>query len=99
MKYLQVQWKVRLTVVLVVSFAVSLLITSVEMTDWAAQINQEGYSHGEEGGAPGAASALRYVLPLVKEIILIGVPLGISLLVMNIFGRIKRSAKARKQKV
>lgn len=89
MKYLQTQWKFRLTVVLVVSIIASVLLMGLEMTDWAAQINQQGYSHGG-GEKPNAPSALMFILPFVKEIILIGVPMSISLLVMKLFGRKKK---------
>ncbi|WP_375748748.1 hypothetical protein [Vibrio sp. HN007] len=94
MKYLQTQWKFRLTVVLVTSMMVSVLLVGLEMTDWAAQINQQGYSHGD-GEKPDAPTMLMFILPFIKELILIGVPMTLSLLLMKIFGRKKRLQKAR----
>ncbi|MDB1124706.1 hypothetical protein [Vibrio algarum] len=95
MKYLQYQWKSRLAVVLAVSVVISVGMVMLDMTDWATQINQQGYSHGE-GDGPDVPSALMYILPFVKEIVLIGVPMSISLLLMRIFGRKKRSSKVRR---
>lgn len=94
MKYLQTQWKPRLAIIVTVSIVISVFMVSLEMTDWAAQINLQGYSHGDgEAEGPGAASILRYILPFVKELILIGVPMAIALLLMKIFGRKKRTQK------
>ncbi|MGY8896847.1 MAG: hypothetical protein ACKVI8_02360 [Paraglaciecola sp.] len=95
MKYLQYHWKSRTFVVLAISIVVSILLISLELTDWAAQINQQGYSHGSEGGdGKGIPSALRYILPFVKELVLIGVPLLLSLLLMKVSRWIRRAKKA-----
>ncbi|MDO6840497.1 hypothetical protein Q4602_13505 [Paraglaciecola chathamensis] len=92
MKYLQYHWKSRTFVVLAISIVVSILLISLELTDWAAQINQQGYSHGSEG--KGIPSALRYILPFVKELVLIGVPLLLSLLLMKVLRWLRRAKKA-----
>jgi hypothetical protein len=94
MKYLQTEWKTRLPVVMLISIAISALLVGLELTDWAAQINQEGYSHGE-GEGPSGPSVLMYILPFVKEVVLIGVPMALSLLVMKLFGRKKNTSKRR----
>lgn len=86
MKHLKKRWRLRLTLVFVVSVLVSALLVLLEMTDWAVQINKVGYSHGDgEGKNPPAV--LMYILPFIKEIILIGVPMTLSLLIMKLFKR------------
>ncbi len=96
MKYLQYQWKSRLGVVLIVSIVISAAMMMLEMTDFARQINLQGYSHGE-GDGPSGPAALMFILPFVKEIILIGVPMSLALLVMKIFGGKKRSSRMRRE--
>ena len=94
MKHLKQQWKTRTSIVLVVSVLVSLLLVSLELTDWAAQINQQGYSHGAaEGEKPKIAAILMYILPFVKELILIGVPMLLTLGIAKLLGLIKRVVK------
>jgi hypothetical protein len=94
MKHLKQQWKTRTSIVLVVSVLVSLLLVSLELTDWAAQINQQGYSHGAaEGEKPKIAHILMYILPFVKELILIGVPMLLTLEIAKLLGLIKRVVK------
>lgn len=95
MKHLQYHWKSRTLVVLVISIVISMLLVLLESTDWAAQINQQGYSHGgEDGEGKGIPSVLRYILPFVKELVLIGVPLLLSLLLMKVLTWFKRAKKA-----
>ncbi len=89
MKYLKTHWKSRLVIVLMVSVAISVLMIVIEQTDWAAKINQEGFSHGENG-EPKGPSFLNYILPFVKELVLIGIPMGISLLILKVSNRKKR---------
>ncbi|KPV90529.1 hypothetical protein AN395_03123 [Pseudoalteromonas sp. P1-30] len=94
MKHLKQQWKTRTSIVLVVSVLVSLLLVSLELTDWAAQINQQGYSHGTaECEKPKIAPILMYILPFVKELILIGVPMLLTLGIAKLLGLIKRMVK------
>lgn len=94
MNHLKQQWKTRTSIVLVVSVLVSLLLVSLELTDWAAQINQQGYSHGAaEGEKPKIAPILMYILPFVKELILIGVPMLLTLGIAKLLGLIKRVVK------
>jgi SNF family Na+-dependent transporter len=95
MKYLQYQWKSRLGVVLIVSIVISAAMMMLEMTDFANQINQQGFSHGD-GDGPSGPAALMFILPFVKEIILIGVPMLLALLVMKTLGRKKRNTRVRK---
>jgi hypothetical protein len=90
MKYLQYHWKPRLVSVLLVSVAVSLLLVALDQTSWAQQINLQGYSHGEsEGAGPNIPYVLMYILPFLKEIVLIGVPMLITLLFVKLFGQFK----------
>lgn len=91
MKYLQYHWRSRTFVVLLISVVISVLLIFLELTDWAAQINQQGYSHGGEGGEGNKMpSFLRYILPFVKELVLIGVPMLLTLLVLKLSNITKR---------
>lgn len=90
MKHLKQQWKTRTSIVLVISVLVSLLLVSLELTDWAAQINQQGYTHGAaDGKKPNITPVLMYILPFVKELILIGVPMLLTLGIAKLIGLIK----------
>lgn len=80
MKYLQKHWQSRTTIVLITSIIIGILLATLDLTTWAEQINQQGYSHGAgEEGARKIPAIMRYILPFVKEFILIGVPLLITL--------------------
>ncbi|MEM5507420.1 hypothetical protein WNY98_00930 [Pseudoalteromonas sp. AS71] len=94
MKYLKQQWKTRTSIVLIVSVLVSLILVALERTDWAMQINLQGYSHGSaEGEKPNIAPILMYILPFVKELVLIGVPMLLTLGIAKLFGLIKKRFK------
>jgi len=95
MKHLQINWKSRVTLLLVVSIIISLLMISLELTSWAEQLNQQGSLPHGDGHAGGKGkgdmpSILRYILPFVKEIVLIGVPLFITLGLMKFTALCKR---------
>lgn len=95
MKYLQYRWKSRLAVVMIISILVSVLLIFLEQTDWAAEINQQGYSHGEseegqEGDQRSFPSYLMYILPFIKELILIGVPMALVIYIAKLFGWLKQ---------
>lgn len=97
MKHLTQQWQSRTSIVLIVSIVVSLLLVALELTDWAAQINLAGYTHGSpDGEKPNIAPILMYILPFVKELVLIGVPMLITLGIIKIFGLISRLFKNNK---
>lgn len=97
MKHLTIQWKSRTSIVLVVSLLVSLLLITLELTDWAGEINHQGYSHGSpDGEKPSIAPILMYILPFVKEIVLIGIPLLFTLGIIKLSGLIKRLFKSNK---
>lgn len=89
MKYLAYRWRARGIVVVSISILLSVLLILLDRTDWAAHINQQGYLHGGEGNK--IPIFLRYILPFVKELVLIGVPLLLTLLFLKIFGMLKRS--------
>ncbi|GHB77421.1 hypothetical protein GCM10008107_28670 [Psychrosphaera saromensis] len=90
MKYLKNSWQSRTFTVLLVSIVVSVLLVTLEQTQWAEQINQQGYSHSGGGdGQRNISTILMYVLPFVKEFILIGIPLGLALLVMKLITGLK----------
>ncbi|WP_413699555.1 hypothetical protein ACLKMH_19245 [Psychromonas sp. KJ10-10] len=89
MKYLAHQWKFRFTLILLISIMLSVLLVQLDLTLWAEQINQQGFSHGVEEGKK-MPSALKYILPFVKEIVLICVPMFITLLLMKFWASLKR---------
>lgn len=95
MKYLQHRWQSRLLMVMLVSLLVSALLVTLELTGWAEQINQQGYSHGDgDGGERSIPAALMYILPFVKEFILIGVPMLLTLLWIKVFRKVKTAIKS-----
>ena len=100
MKYLQYNWKSRVFVILIISIIASTVMVALELTDWAEQINQQGYSHGSdsEGDKERAniAPALMYILPFVKEIVLIGVPMLLTLLILKLSSMFKSTFKRKK---
>ena len=97
MKHLTQQWQSRTSIVLIVSIVVSLLLVTIELTDWAAQINLAGYTHGSpDGEKPNIAPILMYILPFVKELVLIGVPMLLTLGVIKLYGRITRLLSRKK---
>ena len=88
MKYLRYQWKSRFTLILLTSIILGLLLVQLDLIPWAEQINQQGFSHdGEEGKK--IPSALMYILPFVKEIVLICVPMFVTLFFMKFYATIK----------
>ena len=87
MKYLATHWKPRLFTVLLISTLLSIAMIALELTPWAEQINQQGYTHGD--GQRDIAPILVYILPFVKEIILVGVPLIITLLYLKLYALLK----------
>ena len=98
MKHLQINWKFRTIIILVVSSVISVLMISLELTSWAEQINQQGnLPHGDGKGKGDMPAILRYILPFVKEIVLIGVPLFITLGLIKLTALLKRvMAKKRR---
>ncbi|WP_440874188.1 hypothetical protein [Thalassotalea sp. PLHSN55] len=94
MKYLKVHWRQRVFLLSLVSVSISLLMISLELTDWAQQINELGFSHGDnENNGKSIPSAMRYILPFVKELVLIGVPMGLALLWLKILRKLKHKFK------
>lgn len=91
MKYLQINWKSRTLIVLLISVLISVLLISLELTSWAEQINQQGFSHGDsDGERPNIPSGMIYILPFVKIIVLMGVPMLVSLLLIKCPAMLKR---------
>lgn len=67
-------------------------MVSLELTDWAKQINQLGFSHGVgEDDKKSIPVAMMYILPFIKEFILIGVPMLLTLLWIKVFRKLKRT--------
>ncbi|GIU52589.1 MULTISPECIES: hypothetical protein [Shewanella] len=95
MKHLNYRLKPRLTVALAISVVISLMLILLELTPWAEQINLQGYSHGN-GEKPDIPSYMRFILPFVKELILIGVPMLLTVFVMKFYGFLKSLYKAKR---
>jgi hypothetical protein len=93
MKYLKFNWMSRVVIIFVISILVSALLVSLELTNWADQINEQGYSHGNiDGENSNIPSIMMYALPFVKELILIGIPLFLTLGLMKMPALLKRVA-------
>ncbi|MCM2680312.1 hypothetical protein [Echinimonas agarilytica] len=99
MKYLKQSWQRRTLIVMCISVLVSVCMIALENTQWADHINQVGYSHGAEeqgpaeGGKRNMPSYMMYILPFVKEIVLIGVPLLITIGWLKLAGLVKTLMK------
>ena len=94
MKYLQINWKSRVLITLVISLFISTLIVSLELTSWADQINLQGFSHGGED-KPNIPSILMYILPFVKVIVLVGATLFLTLGLMKVPALLKSVASKK----
>jgi hypothetical protein len=92
MKHLTYQWKSRVIIILAVSVIISALLVLLDTTEWAQQINIEGFSHDAEEGKKMPLS-LMFILPFIKEVILIFVPMFLTLLVIKVFSIIKNRKK------
>lgn len=90
MKYVKINWVSRTLIIVGISIIISLLMVSLELTDWAAQMNLQTEVHGKgEGDKRNMPTALMYILPFVKELILIGVPMLLTLLILTLSKRLK----------
>lgn len=97
MKFLKKNWKSRSTIIVFISLLVGLLMIALEQTQFASDINATGYHHGGEGeGRPNIPSAVLFILPFVKALVLIGVPLLIARLIANILGFFSRKRSRKK---
>lgn len=91
MKHLKPHWQLRSFLILLISAIASILLISLEFTDWAAQINIEGYSHGEaEGERPNIPTVLMYILPFIKVFVLVTVPMFLTLLIIKLWSKFIR---------
>lgn len=93
MKYLSYRWQPRTLILLAISIVISLLLISLELTEWAQHVNQTGYSHGDGEDKRNIPVFIMYILPFVKEIVLIGVPLLLTLIYLKIVDNVKRAFK------
>ena len=82
MKQLGEFWLSRSLIVLVFSIVVGWLMFHLELSDLAGEINKS-MIQSESGGQP--PQVLRYILPLVKEFVFIGVPLALTLLLRRLY--------------
>ena len=89
MKYLKQYWQFRTTILFLVSTAICFLLVMLEYTDWAAQINALGNGH-EEGAENDIPIVLMYILPFVKELLFIGIPMVFVLLVLKLSSKFKK---------
>lgn len=97
MKYLAEHWQSRTLIILFVSVIIAIALVGLEYTDWANKINRVGYNH-DEGNSEGKRNIpdyMMYILPFVKELILIGVPLFITLFWLKMANAIRKLVKRR----
>jgi hypothetical protein len=80
-------------IILLDSTLVILIARLIAQTEWAASLRETVSSNGEE---EGPSEVFRYVLPFVKELVLIGVPGGLLLAILRIKKSIKQKKKTRK---
>ncbi|MDO6694249.1 hypothetical protein Q4574_13225 [Aliiglaciecola sp. 3_MG-2023] len=91
MKFVKKNWKSRSTIVVGISLLVGILMIALEQTQFAIDINSAGWHHGGEGeGRPNIPGAVLFILPFVKALALIGVPLLVARLIVNIIGLFTR---------
>ncbi|MCP4791290.1 MAG: hypothetical protein GY881_13735 [Gammaproteobacteria bacterium] len=96
MNYLAEDFGKRFGIVLMITVIVGLAMWGFEFTEYAIDINENGFSgdhHGEgerEGGeAPEGMSALRYFMPLVKISLMTLIPAAIWVWVSKLINRKK----------
>ena len=68
-------------IILLASTLVILIALPIAQTKWADSLRETVSSHGEE---EGPSEGFRYVLPFVKEFVLIGIPGGLLLATLRI---------------
>ena len=65
-------------------------MNNLELTEWAQRINEVGYSHGNKSDQKSNfPEVLKYIIPFIKELILIGAPLMLTLLWIKLVKAIK----------
>lgn len=95
MKFIKIDWKYRTAIVVGISLCVGLLMITLEQTQFAHDINAAGYQHGGEG-KPDIPAVVLFILPFVKALVLIGVPLLIARLLANILRLVSRKGSRKK---
>lgn len=97
MKFVKINWKFRSSVVVAISVILGLLMIALDQTQFANNINAAGWSHGGEGeGRPNIPSIVLFILPFVKALVLIGVPLLLARVMANILGLFSRKVAQKK---
>ncbi|NDV91318.1 hypothetical protein GTH32_09020 [Alteromonas sp. 345S023] len=86
MKFLKKDWKSRSTIIVAISLLVGVLMITVDQTQFASEINAMGYHHGGEG-KPDIPAVVLFILPFIKALVLIGVPLILARLIASILRR------------
>jgi|GEM_PF-516811 len=96
MERLTENWFSRTLIILVISCLVAWCMYYLEFTDWATAIDATPIDNnaGREGQRP--AQALLYILPFIKEVVLIGVPLALTVLTKKLYLSGQRLISARK---
>ena len=89
MKFVKKNWQSRSAIIVCISLVVGLLMITLEQTPYASDINAAGYQHGGEG-KPDIPAVVLFILPFVKALVLIGVPLLIARLLANILRLVSR---------
>lgn len=95
MKFIKINWKFRAAIVVGISVCIGLLMIALEQTQFAKDINVAGYQHGGEG-KPDIPAVILFILPFIKALVLIGVPLLIARLLANILRLVSRKVSRKK---
>lgn len=101
MKYLQRNWRSRLLMTLLISSLLSILLVALDQSEWAAQVNAQGMESGNGGEhhKGNKSAVLMMILPILKVMILTGVPMFLTILLMKILITFKRFTYRRTQKI
>ncbi|MBT3135038.1 hypothetical protein KL866_07965 [Alteromonas sp. ALT199] len=94
MKFIKKDWKSRTAIVVGISVCIGLLMITLEQTQFAQDINAAGYQHGGEG-KPDIPAAILFILPFIKALVLIGVPLLIARLLASILRLVSRKGSRK----
>lgn len=96
MTVLKKNWKSRTLWISAISIIVSLIMMTLTFTDWAEamRIGGELAIQGNEGIDPEREmpAVLMYIVPFIKEFVLIGVPMLLGIGIGTVYKKVKRSS-------
>ena len=92
MEFLKRHWKSRTLILIVFGTVVSLLMWSLELTQWAQSMNTPP-AVAEDGQRP--PPALMIILPLVKVLLMLAVPASLVIGIRALFRVLLKKTKPR----